>query len=133
MSPAQRDLLLVLCGVHSIGFALFHLAFWRLFDWPRSLQGTTRVNGAVLQILNLRLVWVLLGAGAACFAFPDALQGTPLGRALLAFMALFWAGRTVEQFVYLRIDRPAVHVLTGLFVLGVALFALPLLPAPGAG
>lgn len=116
-----------LCGVHSLGFALFHLAFWRLFDWPRSLQSAGPANRAIIQILNLRLIYVLLGAALACLAFPQAVHASAPGRAFLAFMALFWIGRTVEQFVFLRIDRPLVHVLTGLFVLGVLLFGAALL------
>ena len=39
--------LLLLCALHSLAFAAFHLGFWRLFDWPRSLAGTTRANRAI--------------------------------------------------------------------------------------
>lgn len=120
------SLAIALCGVHSLGFAAFHLAFWRLFDWPRSLQATTFANRAIVQILNLRLTYVLLGVGAACFALPMELRTTPLGRAVLGFMVLFWVGRTIEQVVFLRVNRLAVHVLTALFVLGAVLFALAL-------
>lgn len=38
-------------------------------------------------------------------------------------MATFWIARTIEQFVFVRIDHPLVHVLTASFVLGAALFA----------
>lgn len=119
--------LVYLCGLHSLGFALFHIAFWKLFDWPRSLQGTTLANRAVIQILNLRLIYVLFGVSAACFVFPEALRTTTMGRAFLGFMVLFWTGRTIEQFIFLRVNRPMVHALTALFVLGAVLFALPLL------
>lgn len=117
------------CGAHSLGFALFHLGFWRLLDWPASLRSTTLANRAVIQILNLRLVYVLLGVAAACVLLPDALRATPLGRALLGFMALFWVGRLVEQWVFLRVDRPLVHALTALFVLGAFLFGWALFAA----
>ena len=50
-----------------------------------------------------------------------------VGRALLAGMALFWTIRVVAQLVWLRINHPLVHVLTALFVLGIALFGMPLL------
>lgn len=116
-----------LCGLHSLAFAVFHLAFWKLFRWRHSLRTATVADRAILQILNLRLIYVLLGVAALCFFHTDDLQSTPLGRALLAGMSLFWMGRTVEQFVFLRINRPLVHALTALFVLGAALFALPLL------
>ena len=121
------DLLVQLAGVHSFGFAAFHLAFWKLFDWKRELARVGLPTRAITQILNLRLVYLFLGVGAACFAFTTALHATPLGRAMLGFMSLFWVGRTLEQFVFLRINHALVHVLTALFVLGAVLFALPLL------
>ncbi|MEZ0472319.1 hypothetical protein [Luteimonas salinilitoris] len=122
----SNERLILLCGLHSLGFALFHLAFWKLFDWKHELRKVGLPTRAITQILNLRLVYVFAGIAAICFLFPAELYGTPLGRALLLFMALFWAGRTIEQFVFLRVNRPMVHVLTGLFVLGAVLFTLPL-------
>jgi len=123
----SKQLLIQLAGLHSFGFALFHLAFWKLFQWPRALSETNVATRAVTQILNLRLIYVFAGVGAACLVFTDDLLRTPLGNALLGFMSLFWVGRTIEQFVFLRINRPLVHILTALFVLGALLFALPLL------
>lgn len=119
--------LIILCGIHSFGFALFHLAFWKLFGWPQSLQTAGAANRAVIQIANLRLIYVFGGVGALCFFMPQQLADTLLGRAMLLGMSGFWIGRTIEQFVFLRINRPLVHVLTILFVLGAVLFALPAL------
>lgn len=122
----SNERLVLLCGLHSLGFALFHLAFWKLFDWKHELRKVGLPTRAITQILNLRLIYVFAGIAMICFLFPSELHATPLGRALLLFMALFWAGRTIEQFVFLRVNRPMVHVLTGLFVLGAVLFTLPL-------
>ncbi|MFZ7095755.1 hypothetical protein ACOPJQ_07290 [Luteimonas dalianensis] len=122
-----NDTILLLCAAHSFGFALFHLGFWKLFGWPRTLRETTVANRAILQIANLQLVWVFLLAGTLCLLFPGEMATTPLGRALLAGMAGFWVLRLIGQFIWLRINHPMVHALTALFVLGAALFALPLL------
>lgn len=127
MSPTTAEWLIRAGGMHSLAFAVFHMAFWTLFDWRHSLKSATVADRAILQILNLRLIYVFLCMAALCFAFTAELHATALGRALLAGMSLFWVGRTVEQFVFLRIDRPLVHVLTALFVFGAVLFALPLL------
>jgi hypothetical protein len=124
----RGETLIYLCGAHSLVFAAFHLAFWKLFDWPAALQRTNTATRAVAQILNLRLIYVFLGVAALCFALPRELLHTRLGHALLAGMALFWLGRLVEQFVFLRYDKPLVHALTALFVLGAVLFVLPLTP-----
>lgn len=119
--------ILALCGVHSVGFAVFHLAFWRLFRWREDLASTSRATRAIVQILNLRLIYVFLGVAALCFLLPQELTGTRLGRWLLAGMSLFWVGRLVEQFVFLRIHHWLVHVLSALFAVGAVLFAWPLL------
>ncbi len=118
----MSGLLVMACGLHSLLLGLFHLAFWRLFDWPRSLQSTTPANRAIIQILNLRLAWVFFAVAAACLLLPEETTGTLLGRGLLGFMCLFWIGRTFEQFVFLRINRAMVHVLSAVFALGAALF-----------
>ncbi|HZH43006.1 MAG TPA: hypothetical protein VEY50_02830 [Lysobacter sp.] len=118
--------ILALCGLHSVGFAAFHLAFWRLFRWREDLARTSPATRAITQILNLRLIYVLLAVAAACFLLPEELTGTRLGRGLLACMSLFWVGRLAEQFVFLRIHHWLVHALTALFALGAALFAWPL-------
>ena len=52
---------------------------------------------------------------------------TNVGKVFLVGMALFWVGRTIEQFIFLPYNRPIIHWLTALFALGAVLFALPLL------
>ncbi len=127
----SADLQVQLCGLHSVGFALFHLAFWKLFHWKSELRKVALPTRAITQILNLRLVHVFLGIGSLCFMFTAEMHGSALGRAVLAIMSLFWVGRTIEQFLFLRVNKPLVHVLTLLFVLGAVLFALPLLTPLG--
>ncbi|MBD9536303.1 hypothetical protein IB227_10635 [Stenotrophomonas sp. STM01] len=120
------ELLVRLAGVHSLGFAAFHLAFWRLFGWKRELAQLSTANRAILQILNLRVIYVFLGMGVIALAFTSDLVDTRLGVVLLCFMAVFWLGRALEQFVFLRINDWRVHLLTGLFVLGAVLHAVPM-------
>ena len=117
---------LLLCALHSFGFAAFHLAFWKLFKWPASLRDTTLANRAILQIANVQLILVFVLVGALCLRFPGELATTTLGRWLLAGMSAFWAIRLIGQFAWLRVNRPLVHVLSALFALGAVLFALPL-------
>ena len=85
MSP---DLLVQLCGLHSFAFALFHLAFWKLFHWKHELQKVGLPTRAITQILNLRLIYLFAGVGVLCFAFTQELHSTALGRTLLVFMSL---------------------------------------------
>jgi hypothetical protein len=118
--------LIYLCGIYSFGFAIFHILFWRLFNWKNDLKKLTIANRAIIQIANLRLIYFFLFVGIACFAFPADLVQTRFGRFFLAGISLFWLGRTIEQFIFLRIHNRLVHILTIVFITGTALFALPL-------
>ena len=120
------SVLLLLCGLHSLGFAAFHITFWALFRWPKTLASTTLANRAILQIANVQLIWVFLCIGGLCLRFPDALIHTALGRAVMLGMSGFWLLRLIQQFVFLRVKHPLVHGLSVLFALGAALFALPI-------
>jgi hypothetical protein len=121
------ELMIFLCGLHSLGFALFHLGFWKLFNWKTELDKLQPANKAIMQIANIRLIYLFVFVSVICFAFPVALATTPLGNAFLIGMSLFWVGRTIEQFVFLRIDHKLVHVLSYLFILGAVMFAIPVL------
>lgn len=113
------------CGIHSLGFAIFHLLFWKLFKWKEQLARLGTVNRAIVSMLNIQLVWVFLLVAGVCFALPRDLVQQPLGNALLAGMTVFWGLRLVLQFVFLRHNHPFVFALTGLFLVGIALFGLP--------
>lgn len=119
--------LVYLCGLYNLLFAVFHLAFWRLFRWKTELAKLHPANRAIMQVLNLRLIYLLLGLAGLCWFFPQALLATPLGRVLLWGMAGCWAGRLVEQLIFFRLKSGLVHLFSVLFLLGAVLHALPLL------
>ncbi len=119
--------LVFLCGLHSAAFGVFHLLFWKIFRWKADLRSHSDSSRAIIQILNLRLTYVFFAVAALCFVFPAELLGGAMGRAIMGGMSLFWAGRTVEQFVFVRKGNLFVHGLTSAFALGAALFAAPLL------
>jgi len=120
------EMMIFLCGVYSIGFAIFHTQFWRIFRWKEDLNKLQPANKAIMQIANLRLIYFFLFTGITCFLFPKMLLNTAFGNFFLAGMSLFWLGRTIEQFVFLKIEHPMVHFLTYLFIIGTLLFAIPI-------
>jgi hypothetical protein len=121
------EALVFICGAYSVAFALFHLLFWRLFHWKTALKKMSAVNSAITQILNLRIIYFFLFVAFICFRFPAELLNTDLGRAFLIGIALFWLGRTAEQFVFFRLNDWRVNLLTVIFLLGAALFSIPVL------
>ncbi|MBS1793701.1 MAG: hypothetical protein JSS81_07600 [Acidobacteria bacterium] len=116
-------------ALYNLAFFLFHLLFWKIFGWKTELRTLGPINRGVMQILNLRLMWVFL-----VFAYVSAFYGhdlvtSGLGRTLLAAIALFWLMRAVEQIVFFGL-RSAVSVgLTIVFLIGAALYFYPLTSA----
>lgn len=119
--------MLVLCGVFCMGMAIFHLQFPKLFDWKNELPKMTVANRAIIQIANLRLIYFFLFVAALCFMFPKELTSTTFGKVFMIGMSLFWLSRTIEQFIYLKVNHPTVNLLTYLFLVGALLFALPVI------
>jgi hypothetical protein len=124
---SRNQVIVFLCGVHSLGFAVFHIAFWRIFGWKNDLKNCSVANRAILQIANLRLIYIFFAVAAACFFIPDDLLTTRLGHLFLGAMSLFWVGRLIEQFIFLKSNRALIHILSALFLLGAVLFAMPIL------
>ncbi len=118
--------LLILAGFHSLAFAVFHTAFWRLFSWGSQLPRLTPVNRGILQVLNLCLTFVFAAFGLLVLMYRSELLITPFGRAFLAVISLFWVLRLVMQFVFFSYRHWASVLLSALFVLGALLHGLPL-------
>lgn len=119
--------ILFLCGVYSIGFALFHTGFWKIFRWNKELKKISFANKAIMQILNIQIIYYFIFTAGICFVFPTELLTTPLGNWFLGGTCLFWLIRTLQQFIFLRANYYQIHLLTFIFLIGTVLFALPLL------
>ncbi|MCE9600241.1 MAG: hypothetical protein K8S54_19945 [Spirochaetia bacterium] len=121
----SNDFWILAGGVHSVALLIFHIGFWRMLRWKKELKHVSQVNRAVMQILNLRLIYVFAVLAAACFYFRTALADSPIGLAILGAASLFWVGRLIEQFIFLRRGNWMVHTLTVVFFLGGVIFAMP--------
>jgi predicted enzyme related to lactoylglutathione lyase len=121
------NLLLIVGAVHSAAFALFHLCFWRLFDWRRTLEPLSPVNRGVMQVLNLCLTLGFAAAAVIVFCDRTEILQTQLGAHVLLALAVFWAARLVEQFIFFPVRRRISVALIVLFALGTAVYALAFL------
>ncbi|SIN67956.1 hypothetical protein [Chitinophaga niabensis] len=117
----MATIIVYIAGIYSLGFAIFHLGFWKIFGWKDELPKLRYVNRAIMQILNTRLTYFLLCCACLCFFFTDELLHTRLGHVVLAGLALFWAGRTAEQFIFFK-----GYLFNLIFLLGTMLFSIPL-------
>jgi len=122
---SNTKILIYCCGFYTIAFAIFHIYFWKLFNWKQDLKTLSIANRAIIQIANLRLIYIFFGIAVVCFTFPKELLSTKLGNVFLLGISLFWLGRTIEQFVFLKVKNRLVNLLTVIFIIGTLLFAAP--------
>ena len=92
--------LILLGGYFNLGFGLFHLGFWKFFDWKSDLASLSFINRGVMQILNILLTYVFFVFGCISFAHIDDLLTTSLGASLLLAISLFWLLRAGAKIVF---------------------------------
>ncbi|MCG6191922.1 hypothetical protein LFX25_01525 [Leptospira sp. FAT2] len=117
---------LVMGTIHSLGFAVFHVLFWKIFRWKEDLKRVSFASRAILQIANLRLIYLFLFMAGITFFFSAELLSSSLGKWILIGFSVFWWGRLIEQFIFLRVNSAMVHVLSILFCLGGVVYLIPL-------
>jgi len=105
-------------------FAVFHLMFWRLFEWKSELKKISEDNRSIMQVLNLALVFVLLAAAYIAFSHGMELTQTQLGKTLLIVWSLFWLLRAVNQLVFWGINKISLG-LTLIFILVAVINLVP--------
>ena len=114
-------------GFYHIAFAVFHLLFWRLFDWKNDLRQLSFINRGVMQILNLRIIYVFLAIAFLSFFFAENLLSTVLGKAIMTAISLFWLVRAAEQIVFFGLRKAASALIFLVFLFGAGVYLFPVL------
>ena len=112
-------------GLFNLAFFLFHAFFWQIFAWKDDLKKLTPINRAVMQVLNLAVMFMLLIFAYISLFQMDELQTTSLGLTLIFLIALFWAIRAILQLVYFSRTKLISYILFVIFVIGCLLYLIP--------
>ena len=121
------ELLIKLGGVYNIALVIFHLLFWRLFDWKNDLRKLSFLNRAIMQVLNLSLSFAFIIFSYISLVHTNELLSTALGHSLLILMLLFWVARSIEQIVFFKLKHWSSIAFLAFFLAGAALYAIPAL------
>lgn len=119
--------LIIIGGVYNLGFAIFHLFFWKVFRWKKDLASISRVNRSIVQILNLCLTFMILFMAYVSFFHIADLMTTALGSATLIAISLFWLFRMIEQLIFFSSKNRSSIYFTCVFALGFLLYLVPFL------
>ena len=117
---------ILLGGIFSLGFAVFHLFFWKLFMWKKDLASLTPLNRSIMQVLNICLTLVFLIFAYISLFHVEELLSTPLGRTLLALISAFWFLRAIQQIVFFGLRSLLSWGFLVVFLLGSGLYLYPL-------
>lgn len=120
----DNKLLIIVGGYFHLLFAVFHLFFWRVFNWKKDLAYLTNVNRGIMQVLNLCLTFVFFVIAFICISYPGELLTSQLGRVILISISIFWLFRTIYQFLFFSLRKKFSLILTVLFVAGFIIYAM---------
>ena len=123
----MKNTLLIVGGFYHLGFAIFHLFFWRLFNWKKDLASLSIVNRAVMQILNLCLTFVFIVVAYISLFYSSEMISTNLGKIITVSISIFWLLRFIEQLYFFGLKKLFSIILTILFFAGFIIYLIPVL------
>lgn len=118
-------LLIIIGGFYCIAFLVFHLMFWKLFKWKEQLAKLWKANSAIMQVLNLCLIFVFAIMAYVSIFNTYELMNTRLGEVLLVSFSLFWFFRTIEQIVFFKLKTKITVIFMVVFLIGTAIYLYP--------
>jgi len=121
--------LIKLGGVYNIALVVFHLLFWRIFNWKEDLRSLSFLNRAIMQVVNLSLTIVFIIFAYISLVHTNELLSTSLGKSLLTFMALFWFARSAMQIIFFKLKHWGSIAFLGYFFAGGLLYGVPIIYA----
>ena len=115
--------------IYNLALVVFHLLFWKLFNWQDELHNLSVLNRATMQVMNLCLVVVFLMFAYLSLVHTDQLYSTTLGRALLLSIAVFFMLRAALQVVFFRLQHWISYAFLVYFIAGGLLYGIPAISA----
>ena len=121
----MMDTLIKAGGLYNIILIIFHLLFWRIFNWKDDLPSLSFLNRAIMPVLNLSLTFVFVIFAYISLAHSNELLSTSLGRSLLMLIAIFWFARAMMQVVYFKLQHWGSLAFLLFFLAGGVLYGIP--------
>lgn len=122
-----NDTILILGGIFNLLIAVFHLSFWRIFNWNQDLKSLRFVNRAVMQILNLCLTFVFFIFAYISFSYTYDLLITRLGNSIITSISVFWFLRAFMQVAFFGLKNKTSILFFILFLIGGVIYLYPVL------
>jgi hypothetical protein len=118
---------IIIGGIYNLGLVIFHLLFWKIFNWKKGLRLLNSVDRNTIQVLNIFLTLVFFIFGYISIFHSSELISTKLGITLLGFFSFFWFLRAIAQIYFYGIKSNFSKILFLVFILSSLLYTYPLL------
>lgn len=117
-------------GIFHLAFAVFHLFFWKIFNWQKDLCALSFVNRRIMHLLNFSLVFYFLTIAHISFFHRIEIMETSLGVTFLLAVSLFWFLRMLAQVILFGVKNKKSFLFILLFFTGSALYLFPVVAVP---
>jgi hypothetical protein len=121
----MKEMLVIGGGVHMIILVVFHVLFWRIFNWPETLIPLNRVNRSTIQVLNLSIIFIFGLFAYVSLVHTSELLNTKLGESILVLLSMLWLFRAIQQLIFYDRTHMASIGLTVFFLIGALLYGIP--------
>ncbi|KPJ91423.1 MAG: hypothetical protein AMJ53_11690 [Gammaproteobacteria bacterium SG8_11] len=121
----MNEILIKIGSLYNILLIVFHLMFWRLFNWQEELRAISFLNSAVMQVLNISITLVFIIFCLISLVYTKELLQTSLGHSLLILISLFWLARAIQQVIFFKLKHWGSWAFTVFFLLGATLYGIP--------
>jgi len=123
----MNEILIIAGGVYTTGLILFHIFFWKIFKWPKTLEPLSHVNKSTMQVLNISITIIFVIFAYISFVHTHELINTQLGNTLLASISCLWILRAIQQVLFYKLNHKASIGLTFYFLIGSLLYGVPII------
>ncbi len=96
----MKETLVIIGGVACVAWVIFHILFWKIFDWKNSLSSLSHQQRSIMYILNITMAYVLSVFAYLSIVHRGPLISTSFGKVVLVSIGLFWLIRAVQQGIF---------------------------------
>jgi len=79
----MNKILLIIGGIINVMMVLFHLSFWKIFNWPENLKCLNFMDRGIIQVLNVHVAFSVLVFAVVSIFYYKELISTKLGKIML--------------------------------------------------
>lgn len=99
----MNKILLIIGGIINFLLVIFHLSFWKMFNWSESLSCLNYMDRGVMQTLNVHVAFIVLVFSIVSIFYYKELLSTRLGKFILISIAGFYFLRSLNQVIFFDI------------------------------